>query len=214
MNETRRKKFLSCHRCDTATVHSLLCRADSDVERCDAEGYKSYEPATYSIFQCDGCTRISVYIWSAFHSPLSEFGEQDYPPGFLDIRGAPAAVSLAYQQAEHVKSRSKVAYAVLARKVLDAIVKDRCAEERNLSRALNVLATRGEIPSLLAEAANHIRLFGNAAAHEANMHITEIHVQMIDKFLAVLVDHLYTAPTALKEFKVLLDMDGDEQVDV
>lgn len=205
--------FLVCRRCDVATVHTLLCATDSDLEHSDAEGYKHSEPATYRFFRCNGCTRVSVYIWSAFHSPQSEFGEQDYPCDFADVRGAPSAVRNAYQQAERVKLHSKVAYVILARKVLEAIIEDRCPAERNLSGALAILAARGEIPPLLAEAARHIRRFGNMAAHEAEVNFNEIHVQMIEKFLTALVDHLYTAPSALQEFKILLDLNGKEQAD-
>ena len=132
-----------------------------------------------------------------------------------EVRGAPALVRLAYAQAEKIKPHSKVGYAVLARRVLETIAKDRCADEKNLSRALGILAARGEIPSTLADAANHIRLFGNAAAHEASMQINEIHVQMIDKLLATLLDHLYTSPAELYEFKGLLGLleaSGDDQV--
>jgi hypothetical protein len=202
-----------CRRCDVATVHTLLCATDSDFEHCDADGYRHSEPATYSVFRCNGCTRVSVYIWSAFHSPQSEFGEQDYPCDFVDFEGVPTAVRNVYQQAERVKPHSKVAYAVLARKVLEEIIKDRCLAERNLSSSLTILAERGEIPPLLAEAAKHIRLLGNMAAHEAEVSFNEIHVQMIEKLLAILIDHLYTAPSALQEFKILLDLNGKEQAD-
>lgn len=213
MGAPLRKTFLVCGRCTVATVHTLLCVTDSDYEHFDADGYKGVEPATYNLFRCDGCTRVSVYIWSAFHSPQSEFGEQDYPSECGEVHGAPASVRIAYQQAERVKSRSKIAYAVLARRVLDAIVKDRCPEARSLSRGLDALAARGDIPPLLAEAAKHIRLFGNMAAHEAKAHFNEIHVQMIEKVLAVLVEHLYITPSALQEFKLLLDLDGQQDTD-
>lgn len=213
MSSALTQTFLVCGRCDIATVHTLLCTTDSDYEYFDADGYRAVEPATYNVFRCDGCTRISVYIQSAFHSPQSQFGKQDYPVDSVDVPGAPASVRGAYKQAAQVKSHSKVAYVVLARRVLDAIVKDRCPEERNLSLALRSLAAKGDIPPMLAEAAKHIRLLGNMAAHEADRNFNEIHVQMIEKFLDVLVEYLYITPRALQDFKALLDLEGDETDD-
>lgn len=211
MSTPSRQTFLICDRCGVATVHTLLCSADSDFEYLDAEGHKGFEPATYSFFQCNGCTRVSLYIWSALHRPPSEFGEQDYPKAPSELGGVPATVRMAYEQAQEAKSHSKLAYAMLARRVLDVIAKDRCPEERNLSRALGVLARNAEIPPVLAEAAKHIRLFGNSATHEAEASFNEMHVRMIETFLAAMVDYLYTMPSTLHEFKMLLDLDGQEQ---
>lgn len=214
MSSNSTQTFLACGRCHIATVHTLLCTTDSDYEYFDADGYKGVEPATYHVFRCDGCTRFSLYIWSAFHSPQSRFGEQDYPVDSVDVPGAPTSVRVAYKQAARVKSHSKVAYVVLARRVLDAIVNDRCPEARNLSLGLNALAAKCEIPPMLSEAANHIRLFGNMAAHDADSHFNDIHVQMIEKFLALLVEHLYITPSALQEFKILLDLEGKGPSDI
>jgi len=213
MSSASTQTFLVCSRCDIATIHTLLCITDSDYEYFDADGYKGIEPATYRVFRCDGCTRVSVYIWSAFHDPQSQFGEQDYPADSVDVPGAPTNVRIAYKQAAQVKSHSKVAYLVLARRVLDAIVKDRCPKERNLSRALKSLAAKDDIPPMLAEAANHIRLFGNMAAHESDRSFNEIHVQMIEKFLDVLVEYLYITPNAFHEFKALLDLESKKTND-
>lgn len=210
MNEVRRKTFLLCSRCSLATVHTLQCSSESDFEHYDAEGYRMVEPATYNVFQCDGCTQVSMYIWSAFHSPESEFGEQAYPPLLKEIPGVPSAVQFAYHQAEHVKSHSNAAYVVLARKVLEVIAKNRGIAERNLAHAMSVMAARGDIPPLLAEAATLIRTFGNAAAHESGAAINGIHVQMIEKFLAVLIEYLYIAPAALREFKYILGIESDD----
>lgn len=72
------------------------------------------------------------------------------------------------------------------------------------------MAERGDIPPLLAEAATLIRTFGNAAAHDTASAITGTHTQMIEKFLAVLVEYLYVAPAALREFKFILALETDD----
>ena len=210
MNSERRKSFLICRRCNNSTIHTLQCSSESDIEFHDAEGYRMHEIAKYNVFQCEGCTRVSMYIWSPFHSSYSEFGEQVYPPLLQEIEGVPRAVMLAYQQAEQIRLHSTAAYAVLARKVLEAIAKDWGINENNLSTALSTLAAKGKIPPTLAEAATLIRTFGNAAAHECGTTINWIHLEMIEKFLAVLIEYLYTAPAALREFKFFLDIENEE----
>jgi hypothetical protein len=210
MTDTRRKALLVCARCSIATIHSLLCSEESDYQHCDADGYYASEPATYNIFRCDGCTQISMYVWSAFHSPHSEFGERTYPADAAEELGIPLAVRTDYRQAEQVRLHSNVAYAVLARRVLEVVAKDRGIAERNLARAMSLLAASGQIPPLLKEAATLIRTFGNSAAHASEDVINGLHVEVIEKFLAVLIEYLYVAPAALYEFRMLLGIDGDE----
>jgi Domain of unknown function (DUF4145) len=209
MTEKARKTFLLCGRCGNASVHTLLCSEDSAFRYCDADGFFHHEPATYHIFSCNGCTGISVYIWSCFHSPHSEFGQRTYPPSVAEESEIPYIVRDAYREAERVKQHSNVAYAILARRVLEVIAKERGVAERNLSRAMAVLANRGEIPPILAEAATLIRIFGNVSAHSSVEKINGIHVEMIEKFLEVLVQYLYVAPAALEGFKFLLGIEAD-----
>ena len=209
MVKAKRQTFLVCVRCGGATVHTLLASEESDYRLCDVEGYFGHEPATYHLFRCDGCTCISLYIWSAFHSPHSEFGEREHPVRFADQAELPAAVRLAYREADRVKNHSNAAYAVLARKVLEVIAKERGISDRNLSRALSMLAEKGAIPPILAEAATLIRIFGNAGAHPGGEEINGWHVEMIDQFLELLVQYLYVAPAALHQFKCFLGINSN-----
>ncbi|MFD1710509.1 DUF4145 domain-containing protein [Ottowia sp. GY511] len=209
MDSKPAKTFLECDRCRTATVHTLLHTVESDVEFCDADGYKGHEPATYRLLQCDGCSRVSVYVWSALHSPHSQFGEREYPGKVPELSEAPALVRKAFHQAERVRSVSNEAYAVKARAVLETIVRDRGVEQRNLAQGLAILADQEAIPPLLAKAATYIRLLGNAAAHSVEVSFTENHVRMIETFVAALINHLYIWPTAFQEFSDLLGGDGD-----
>lgn len=213
MNEAQRRTFHGCRRCGSATVHTVVCSEESDFRHCDIEGFFHHEPATYSVFRCDGCTEISVYIWSAFHNPESEFGQLIYPPRIGEEPEIPDLVRKAYQEAEAVRWHSNSAYAVLARKVLEIIAKDRGVTEHNLSRSLSVLAERGEIPPLLAKATTLIRTFGNAGAHSSENNITGIHVEMIEQFLEVLMQHIYIAPAALRLFKTLLETEDNDVMD-
>jgi hypothetical protein len=153
-----------------------------------------------------------MYIWSAFHSPGSEFGERIYPEVIAVDSGMPAAVAAAYREAERIKQHSNGAYAVMARKVLELVAREHGVQERNLSKAISCLAARGVIPPFLAEAATLIRKFGNISAHSSDQSIDALHVALIEKFLTVLVEYLYVAPTALRELaKMALNIDEDDE---
>lgn len=205
-----RKTLLVCSRCSSTTIHSLLCSEESEVQYLNGEGIYNYEPGTYSLLRCDGCRQISVYVWSPFHNPGSEFGEKTYPADMVLSSAVPKLVRTIYLQAEKIKQHSTIAYAILARKVLEEIIKERGIAERNLAQGMSILAKRGEIPPFLAEAATLIRIFGNTAAHASEEHIDGLHVLMIEKFLATLIEYLYEAPATLNEFKVLLEMEHND----
>jgi Domain of unknown function (DUF4145) len=209
MPATTRRTFLVCTRCTQATIHSLLNFEESDFKSCSADGFVSHEPATYHFFRCDGCTQISVYIWSALHSPYSEFGELIYPRRFIDGITLPDSVKVAYVEAEKIRPHSVTAYAVLSRKVLEVIANERGINERNLSRALEVLAATNQIPPVLAEAATLIRVFGNVGAHSGGGELNGLHAEMIGQFLELIVQYVYEAPAALHNFKCLLGLDDD-----
>lgn len=207
MAKKRRKSFLACPYCNNSTAHTLLCSEYSDFRHYDSEGFLIHEPATFNLFRCNGCIMISMYIWSALHNPYTEFGKLIYPDNGVKECGVPDAVETAYIEADRIKWHSNAGYAVLARKVLEIIVKDRGITARNLANALTVLADRGEIPPLLVEAANLIRIFGNTGAHSSIEKISGTHVQMIEMFLETLIKHIYITPSELKIFKIMLDVD-------
>lgn len=202
--------FMSCIRCGTSTLHTQLCESDSDVQFWDANEYLVTEPATYSAHRCNGCLQISLYIWSSVHNPGSKFGEQVFPSlQMQDIGFIPKNVLHAYHQAEQVKLKSNTAYAILARKVLEAIAYDQEPDCHNFSQAISKMITRRGIPSYLSESTTLIRKFGNIAAHSSEP-ITGTHMQLIEKFLNALIEYLYTAPGDFKIFKIMLSIENPE----
>lgn len=207
MDKIPKHVLLKCCRCNLSTAHALIGQSESDYEYIDAEGSKCFEPATYRNFQCNNCSQVSLYVWSAFNNPLSNFGEQVYPVSEVLMTGTPTLVNAAYMQALEVKPHSKVAYLVLARRVLDAIVNDQKLQGRNLADALSIWATKGGIPPLLVEATDIIRKLGNQAAHEVDNDFNELHVQLIEKSLTTLIEYIYIMPDSFHELKSLLNME-------
>lgn len=210
MDKEHFQTALVCNRCGAATRHNLLCEAESDYEYSDVDGLRNSEPAIYRVFRCCGCMQIAVYIWSHLHSPHTDFGECCFPREGVE-GGLPQEVKAVYLAAKRVKYLSNAAHALMARRVLETVAKDRGITRRNLADALVQLVEREKIPPTLAEALTLIRLFGNASAHDNGVEINSLHTEMADKFLDVLLDHIYYLPGEIGMFKLLVGIDsGDE----
>lgn len=210
MHESRENKFLTCDRCGGATIHSLLCVEESDVEYTDADGYSNVEPAVYRVFSCNGCRRISLYVWSHLHSPHTEVGEREYPTVKLQS-GLPPSVQSAYMEAKGVKNGSDAAYAIMVRRVLEIVTLDRGIRCRNLALSLSELIKREQLPPALAEAVTLMRTFGNTAAHNKDQAINRLHTDMMERLLDALLEHIYMIPADIAMFKLLVGINDDEE---
>jgi hypothetical protein len=209
MPEEHAHRFVVCDRCGTATIQSLLCLAESDIEYNDGDGCRNIEPATYRMFRCDGCMRISLYVWSNLHSPHTEIGERQYPrsePRYC----LPPSVQAAYIEARNVKRQSASAYGIMVRRALEAVSRDRGINCRNLATSLAELIRREQIPPRLAEAITRMRTLGNAAAHNPGRPVNVLHVEMMERFLDALLEHIYLLPADVDFFKQMEDIDSDE----
>lgn len=202
--------WLRCERCDTITSHNQQFSIESDVEIRDVESYLFREFAIYRLFLCGRCMGISLFLWSPFHDPGSEFGESVYPPRRNDWSGIPESVRVAYLEAEKVKYHSTIAYVILARRVLAVIARERGITDRSLAQALTRLASEGYVPPSLIEAAALIRSFGNIGAHSIADELDGMHVAMIETFLPALMEHLYVIPSSLIAFKHILGIETDD----
>lgn len=193
-----------CPRCGGIAEQQPVFRLEFAYRYVDADGFAMTEPATYHGFACEGCTDLSIYIHSNLHSPASNYGELVYPRA-RETGELPQAVALAYGELQKVRHVSRLAFFLLGRRVLEEIAKNQGCTVGNLAAALNQLSTDGKLPTFLSEASNMIRIFGNAAAHDSTLEFNEHHIDMVDQFLDLLIDHLYLAPASLQIYKHLLE---------
>lgn len=208
MDNAQESAHLACGRCQLVTAHSLLHSEESNVEYRDADGIVDYEGGTYSLFRCDGCGQVALFLWSPFHSPGSEFGERVYPTAERKFFAAdvPAVVREAYEEAVRVKDHSIIAYVVMVRRALEIIARDQGISESNLARSLAVLGNRQGVPKFISEAATLVRKFGNLAAHSEAAELDYMCVLMLSNFLEFTIDVLYTYPAVLREYKEILNI--------
>jgi len=206
MNAERESKaVLYCPHCGNTSVQVLLLEQPF-MERFYGldTGEESAHPAVYRVVRCETCQEVLVYSYIAdLHSGMEEdtFGSLVFPKQTAFTRVVPERVRQIYLEAVKVKSISQIAFVILARRVLEEISHERGVKTPNLGKALEELASRGELPPVLAEATSLVRLIGNAGAHASEAKITLPQVWAIDDFLKAVIEYLYVAPSKIADFK-------------
>lgn len=160
-------------------------------------------PCACYVAVCETCNQVLLY-----HAIIDVVEDKDFhladliwpDPGVLH-RAVPKAVVDCYSEAARIKNLAPNAFAVQIRRALEAICDDRGIKKGALQRRLGELASRGEIPPVLAEMTDVLRLLGNIGAHAADQSVKPGHVWAIDGFFRAVVEYVYVAPSKLKEFR-------------
>jgi hypothetical protein len=104
-----------------------------------------------------------------------------------------------------VQQTAPNAYAVMLRRALEAICRDRGVAKSTLHDSLEELSKRGEIPPILAEMTTVLRQLGNDGAHAASRKVTVPLTWVMDEFFRAVIEYVYVAPGKLANFKARLD---------
>jgi len=160
-------------------------------------------PSAYFVATCETCDEIQLYISVADDVEDKRFTEATliWPDAGRLHPSVPETVRACYQEAARIKNLAPNAFAVQIRRALEALCNDRQAKKGSFQQRLQDLASRGEIPPVLAEVTEVLRLLGNIGAHATEQSVKPGHVQAIDDFFRVIVEYVYVAPSKLKEFR-------------
>jgi hypothetical protein len=160
-------------------------------------------PSTYYVVSCDTCHGILVYLDFGERYEAEHFEDSDlvWPKKKTLHESAPKDIQRIYEEAALIQWASPAAFAVQIRRGLEAICLDRKVEQRNLRPALSELAKKGEIPPVLAEYTDVLRLLGNIGAHWTGQQVHPLQTPAIDDFFRAVIEYIYVAPSKLKEFK-------------
>lgn len=164
-------------------------------------------PCAYYVAVCETCNEILLYHEVDPSGDDKDFHLTDliWPDlGVLHI-AVPKAVAGCYEEAARIKNLAPNAFAVQIRRALEALCDDRSAKKGNLVHRLQDLASQGEIPPILAEMTDVLRLLGNIGAHVADRSVKPGHVNAIDGFFRAIIEYVYVAPSKLKRFRDTLD---------
>jgi hypothetical protein len=155
-----------------------------------------------SLLVYDGVSQDDVGYWPPLMYPRNaSFGSM-----------VPGVVREIYAEAAAVKRNAPNAFAILIRKGVEAICDDRGIKSGTLGFRLKALADNGEIPPLLAEASDLLRIVGNTAAHNGLQRITQPMTWAIDDFFRTVVEYVYVAPSKLNDFRDAMEKARRNQV--
>lgn len=200
-----------CPHCGNRVPQQLVYQTHFCSYGFDREGNKTdYDcPAAYFVAECGTCHEILVYLAEGYLPEEDKFSDAGliWPdPGFLDP-GVPELIREIYKEAKVIKNLAPNAFAVQIRRALEALCDDRGAKKGNLFDRLNELAKNQEIPPVLSEMSDVIRLIGNIGAHASQQNVKPGHVRVIDEFFKAIIEYVYVAPRKIKQLKELIEKD-------
>lgn len=209
MDEIRKVGF--CPHCGNRAPQKLLyrhhCSEIAWIMR-DEEDKDEESPldAVYFIATCETCRGILLYASFDSYPEDEQFHltRLVWPESGVSHEFIPEKVSNIYDEAERIKNIAPNAFAVQIRRALEAVCEDRGAKSNVLQAMLKELSDRGEIPPVLAEMTDVLRLLGNIGAHAADQSVRPSQVYALDEFFRAVVEYVYVAPSKLKEFRARL----------
>src|SRR5207248_3564621 len=180
-------------------------RAEYGYERYDKRS-DSTAYRTWRILQCSSCEGPALQEIRFWDGADDEPSYQIlYPIAKAAAFDLPKEVKKEYEETLKVRSISKVACAVFARRTLEAI----CAHENATGSRLEIQVTNllksDRIPPLIGDMAHLSRKIGNLGAHFAKEEVTEEHIAAMLDFLETILEYLYVAPAKVARVKARLD---------
>jgi len=153
---------------------------------------------------CETCEQILVYDGIA-RAEVDAWPQLRYPERESLDPSVPEPIRETYQEAARVKRNAPRAFALLIRRAVEAICDDRDVPAGNLASRLRTLSQRGDVPPVLAEMTDVLRLLGNIAAHGSPDSVKVPMTWAIDDFFRAIVQYVYVAPSKLADFKARLE---------
>jgi hypothetical protein len=132
-----------------------------------------------------------------------------YPPARLDFdsAGIPAAVSKAMEEAIACHAAECfIAAAIMVRKTLEELWRDRRATGANLKERLKVLQGKVIVPPELLDGTDDLRLLGNDAAHIESQEFNQVGREAVEvgiEFAKELLKAVYQYSALLRKLRAL-----------
>jgi hypothetical protein len=211
------RKVLFCpHCCNRAP--QLLIHTQRYMERSwSVSSGKEEDMTPWSTFVavCETCGHVLLY-----DNPGDQFEDKEFHNGSLDFpksghlhSSVPEVISKAYEEAYRIRSVAPNAFAVQIRRALEAVCADRGETKGNLATKLKNLSNKGEIPPVLSEASDILRLLGNIGAHGLSESVHPLQAYALDDFFRVIIEYLYIAPSKIEDFRARMKKYKESSVD-
>jgi hypothetical protein len=211
MDDTHTKTVRFCPHCGNVAPQTLQYVHRCYEEEWSNDGEPVSMPAVYFVVSCETCNGFLVYAdWGNIPNE-DDFSKVDLLWPQIGLHPSiPKRVSNIYSEASRIKQNAPNAFATQIRRALEAVTDDRNAKPGSLVQRLKELAHRGEIPPILADVSDTLRILGNIGAHASETNIQPWQVHSIDEFFRAIVEYVYVAPSKLAEFRKTLRSSGDK----
>lgn len=206
------RRIAFCPHCGNTTPQRLVFeqRYSESGYSLDGEDLGDENPAVYYVAVCETWSQILVYLSEIQPLPFPDFCLLWPKPPEPD-RSVPEPIRECYREAARIRALSPNGFAVLVRRTPEAICDDRGARKGTLHELLANLASKNEIPPVLAEMTTALRILGNVGAHSPSQSVRPGHVPAIDEFLVAVVEYVYVAPEKVKAFQQVLARYGRQR---
>lgn len=156
----------------------------------------------WSILVCQLCNSPIVRQTAAFSElDIENYVTETLYPSNRKFRYLPTKVQRSYDAAMKIMPIDPNSFAVLIGRTLEFMCQDRQAKGKILSTMLNDLATRGEIPKLVVDIANSLRLFRNIGAHASDIDISRNDAEIMKDLCGTILEYVYEAPSVLQNLQ-------------
>lgn len=209
-------------KCPHCAVEAHFYWAYNQLRTQGIAGTDTHRRMKWAYCPSSGCGKLVTYYQVALDGGS---GEPDYSDTLIEpanqTRGpishdVPAALREDYAEACAVLATSPKASAALARRCLQALLRDAGYNQRDLALQIDAVLNESDvarmIPATLRMAVDAIRNFGNFSAHPVNdvstLQIIEVEPEEAEWCLEVLeecFDHFYVRPARARERKAQLD---------
>jgi hypothetical protein len=160
-------------------------------------------PLSVFVAACETCDHILLYENVGCYLQEEEFARAElaYPSDGRLSDDVPQTIREVYDEARRIRLNAPNAFAVQVRRALEALCEDRAAKGSSLAEKLKDLSGRSEIPPVLAEMTDALRLIGNVGAHGIGESVHPSQTYAIDEFFKAVIEYVYVAPAKLRAFK-------------
>lgn len=152
---------------------------------------------------CETCGHVLLYenVGDQLEDNEFHYGSLEFPDSGRLPASVPITISKAYEEAYRIRSIAPNAFAVQIRRALEAVCADRGEIKGNLATKLKTLSNKGQIPPVISEASDILRLLGNIGAHDLSESVHPLQAFALDDFFHVIIEYLYVAPKKIEDFK-------------
>ena len=194
-----------CPHCGNQAPQRLLHRQTYREKMWDADTHEPLKDAPWSSFvaSCQTCGNVLVYDNPGDHTEEKQFSLCDlvYPEMPFLSSDVPRKIATSYAEACRIKAISPNAFAVLIRRTLEILCNERGLTKGTFAKRLKILSDKGELPPVLSQTTDLLRLIGNIGAHGFEETVHPLEVRAIDDFFKAIVEYLYIAPKRIADFQ-------------